>query len=123
MAFFNHPVAYPDHAARAVQTALTVMQAVRSDNGHTPLPVGAGIATGEALVGNVGSGEANDFTALGDVVNVAARLQGAAQAGELLVTEDTYRLIAAQFPDAPARDLDLKGKSDLVRARVLSVDG
>jgi adenylate cyclase len=87
------------------------------------LHVGAGIATGEAFVGNVGEGAVADYTVLGDTVNVAARLQGAAAAGEILVTEETYAQVAAKFPDLQPRAIELKGKSEPVRARAIVVNG
>ena len=83
------------------------------------LRVGAGIASGQAFVGNVGAGAVTDYTVLGDTVNVAARLQGAAASGEILVTEETYRHVESEFPDAPGRELELKGKSEPVHARVI----
>ena len=58
---------------------------------------------------------------LGDTVNVAARLQGVAAPGEILVTEETYSHVEWKFPNAPCRELELKGKSDLVRSRVIVV--
>ena len=87
----------------------------------TSLRVGAGIASGDAFVGNVGGGAVTDYTVLGDTVNVAARLQGAAASGEILVTEETYRHVESEFPNAPSRDLELKGKSEPVRARVITL--
>ena len=89
MAFFGEPFHVPDHAERAVKCALDILslqQIVEPE----PLPVGAGIASGEAFVGNVGQEDVADFTVLGDTVNVASRLQGAAAPGELLVSEPTY---------------------------------
>jgi adenylate cyclase len=56
---------------------------------------------------------------LGDTVNVAARLQGVAASGEILVTEETYSHVESEFSNAPRRELELKGKSELVRARVI----
>jgi adenylate cyclase len=56
---------------------------------------------------------------LGDTVNVAARLQGVAASGEILLTEETYSHVDSEFPKAPSRELELKGKSELVRARVI----
>ncbi len=70
-------------------------------------------------MGNVAEGEVRDFTIIGDVVNTAARLQGAAQAGELVVSEETYRAVEGRFPSAVARSLELKGKSAPVTAYVL----
>jgi adenylate cyclase len=119
MAFFGAPIHEPDHPRRAVETALEIVRGVMAD--ETELQVGAGIATGEAFVGNVGGGGVADYTVLGDTVNVAARLQGAAAAGEILLTEESYKPVAASFPDAPRRELELKGKSGTVAARVISI--
>lgn len=119
MAFFGAPLHEPDHPRRAVETALEIVRGVMAD--ETELQVGAGVATGEAFVGNVGGGGVADYTVLGDTVNTAARLQGAAAAGEILLSENTYAAIAEGFPDAARRDLELKGKSGTVAARVISI--
>jgi adenylate cyclase len=60
-----------------------------------------------------------DFTAVGDVVNVAARLQGVAQPGEIVLTEEVYQQVAERYPEAEARDFRLKGLSRPVRAYTL----
>ena len=67
------------------------------------LRVGAGISTGEAFVGNVGGSEVTDYTVLGDTVNVAARLQGEAAAGEILISDETYTSVSNAFPNAARR--------------------
>jgi adenylate cyclase len=121
MAFFGAPLETKDHPKRAVQAALRIISGMRSIAAVEHLHVGAGISTGEAFVGNVGGGMVTDYTVLGDTVNVAARLQGAAAPGEVLVTEETYRHVDAEYPNAPCRELELKGKSDPVRARVIVV--
>ena len=120
MAFFGAPLQTQDHPERAVQAALRIVGEMNGGADSERLAVGAGIATGEAFVGNVGEGAVTDYTVLGDTVNIAARLQGAAASGEILVTEETYRRVASRFPDAPSRELELKGKSGLVRARVIA---
>ncbi len=119
MAFFGAPVHAHDHPGRAVQTALEIMRGLSELEQNQRLHAGAGIATGEAFVGNVGQGETRDYTVLGDTVNVAARLQGAAASGEILVTQGTYDHIQSQFPNAPRRELELKGKKEPVLARVI----
>jgi adenylate cyclase len=121
MAFFGAPIETQDHPKRAVQAALRIISGMCALSAAEHLDVGAGISTGEAFVGNVGEGAVTDYTVLGDTVNVAARLQGAAASGELLVTEETYSHVDALFPDAPRRELALKGKSEPVRARVIVV--
>lgn len=117
MAFFGAPVHQHDHARRAVETALEIVRGVMAE--EEGLQVGGGVATGEAFVGNVGGGGVTDYTVLGDTVNIAARLQGAAAAGEILLTEETYAQVAEQFTDAGKRELELKGKSAVVTARVI----
>jgi adenylate cyclase len=119
MAFFGAPLHAEDHPQRAVQTALRILKGMNSFPDGEQLHAGAGIATGEAFVGNVGEGAVTDYTVLGDTVNIAARLQGAAASGEILVNEDTYTHIHSEFPNAPRRELELKGKSELVGARVI----
>jgi len=88
-------------------------------DGEPWLRLGVGLDVGRAYVGNVGSGEVKDFTALGDVVNTAARLQSAAEAGQLVMSERLF----ARLPEAPAgaaaASLELKGKSESEPARVL----
>ena len=83
------------------------------------LPVGAGADFGRAFVGNVGEEDVKDFTALGDVVNTAARLQARAEPGQLLVSERVYEVVSDRFPDAEHVDLDLKGKAAPVGAHVI----
>ena len=122
MAFFGAPLRAKDHPERAVQTALRILRKIDNEAETERLQVGAGIATGEAFVGNVGEGTVADFTVLGDTVNVAARLQGAAASGEILITEATYAHVETEFPNAPSRELDLKGKSEPVRARVIAIE-
>ena len=120
MAFFGAPFRPEDHPHRAVQTAVQIvseMERLAEDSGS--LRVGAGVATGQVFMGNVGEGEIRDFTVIGDAVNTAARLQGAAQSGEVLVAEVTYHRVANQFPNAGHLTLELKGKAGEVAIRVL----
>ncbi len=82
MALFNAPVALPDHPAAACRAARAMVEAVESFNarqrerGLPTLAIGVGIHTGEAVVGNLGSEERLNYTAIGDTVNVASRLEG-----------------------------------------------
>jgi len=83
--------------------------------------MGIGLDYGEAFMGNIGDGAVNDFTAVGDVVNTASRLQGAASGGEVVLSER----LADLLPEAPgtAEELTLKGKADPVAVRRLRWDG
>ena len=110
MGLFVPGLAGRDYRRKAVEGAIRLQRAVDW------LEVGVGIASGEEFVGNVGGGGFKDFTALGDVTNVAARLTATAAPGEILMDADTYHAVAGLQPDAERRELELKGKSDPVEA-------
>lgn len=116
MAFFGAPLNWQDHPRRAVNAAMDILRDVAALPPSDRLEIGVGIASGAAFVGNVGGKDFTDYTVLGDTVNIAARLQGAAAPGEVLLSRETYSAIAASFPKARRRELDLKGKTDLVVA-------
>lgn len=81
MAFFGAPIPYQDHAERAVQTALEMLDGLEKLNkmweerGEVTLGIGVGISTGHVVVGNIGSPERMDYTVIGEDVNLAARLE------------------------------------------------
>ncbi len=126
LAFFGAPVAHEDDPERAVRAALDMIEAMSAFTGELKTARGidfqirAGIDTGPVLVGNVGTDLRYEYTALGDAVNVAARVQAAAEPGMVLITEGTHRLLAGQFEVEDLGDLDLKGKTEKVHVlRVL----
>jgi adenylate cyclase len=80
--------------------------------------LGIGLDFGSAYVGNVGSGEVKDFTAIGDVVNTAARLQVAAASGEIVMSQRVHGRAAARSTGLERRELTLKGKSEPVLVMV-----
>ena len=84
------------------------------------LQLGIGLDVGRAYVGNVGSGEVKDFTALGDVVNTASRLQSSAQAGQIVVSERLFGRLSEPAV-ATARLVDLKGKQEPEPVRVIDL--
>lgn len=95
MAFWGAPRSDPDHAENACRAALDLVDAIaeadiRDDSG-TPLRVRIGLNSGEALVGNIGSEQRLNYTAIGDVVNVASRLEGVNKSygTEILIGPDT----------------------------------
>jgi len=123
MAVFNAPTRQDDHALRAARAALAMRDAVITLSGDDPeLPTfGIGINTGPALVGNIGA-ELRDYTVIGDTVNVAARLEGAAAAGEVLVGAETLRQLGDAAGVEDAGRLELKGKSEPIAAwRLMSL--
>lgn len=116
MAFFGAPIGRDDHPGRAVATAREIMRKSLAAASIERFAIGIGIATGQAFVGNVGGGQVTDYTVLGDTVNVAARLQSEAAAGEILISQETYSQVASAFPHAKRHELMLKGKSEPVIA-------
>jgi class 3 adenylate cyclase len=118
MALFNVPIRHDDHARRAVAAATELrsgLEALGAQFGLA-LEVSIGVATGYARVGRLGSDDSKDFTAIGDVVNLAARLQGKASAGEVLISEECYARHPQDFADARGEQLVLKGFREPVMA-------
>lgn len=87
------------------------------------LAVGVGIHIGVASVGNVRKGKTKDFTAAGDVVNTAARLQSSALSGQIVVSDEIYARAAGRCPHGDPVSLSLKGKSEPVHAYVIHAHG
>lgn len=124
MALFNVPIKHDDHVLRAVTAAFRIQETVNRINAKLEhgvlLAVGIGIATGQALATTMGSTNCNDYTMVGDSINIASRLQGKAATGEILVTDEAYKPISAAFPDAVRVEYLVKGISQPVTARRLS---
>ena len=99
-----------DPAPHMVADARALLGAAGYGEGKPWVEVGVGLDFGTAFVGNVGAGEVKDFTAIGDVVNTAARLQAAAGSGEIVISSRVYER-AGEIPGASPRELTLKGKS------------
>jgi adenylate cyclase len=78
------------------------------------LPVGVAAHAGVAFVGNVGSGTVIDFTALGDAVNVGARLEAQARPGEVVLSKALYDLVADEHRDALVTTAELRGRDQSV---------
>jgi class 3 adenylate cyclase len=121
VAVWNAPVEQPRHALAAARTALGMQRAIEAIVQEDPsLPrFRVGIATGAALVGNVGSEEFRNYVAHGDAVNLAARLQTTARAGEVVVSASTYALIRDAASVRPLGRFAVKGKSEEVEAFAL----
>jgi class 3 adenylate cyclase len=118
MGLFGAPVAHEDDPERAVRAGLAMQAAMDEINTRVQADVGAefklrvGINSGEVLAGRVGDG----YTVIGDPVNVAARLQGAAEPGTVIVGEVTHRLTRAAIEYVELEPLELKGKAEPVPA-------
>jgi len=120
MALFVPSTVGGDLCEAAVSTAVDILHGVRAIGDG--VPVGIGIHFGPAYVGKVGTENINDFTAVGDTVNTTARLQGHAQAGEIVMSEAVYRSIAADYPGLESKTIEVKGREQPVEIRVLRPD-
>ena len=118
MALFIPGVTGPDYRRHALAAARDLLHEVGYGSpAGAWLPIGVGLNAGQAYVGNVGTAVV-DFTALGDAVNVAARLQGSAAEGQLVVSADLLEDIDAELPHAQRRELDARGRGEAVPALV-----
>jgi adenylate cyclase len=123
-ALFVPGFAGDEHARRAIKAGQELLRRTGHTKSNNPwIPVGVGIHTGTAWVGSVGgeSGAAADFTALGDNVNITARLASHARAGEVIVSQAAWEAAQSEFEGAERRQLDLKGKSETLPVRVLQL--
>jgi adenylate cyclase len=117
------PIDDPDHARRAVQTALEMIEAVKGFNqelallGKPPVGMGAGVNTGEIVVGNIGAKSKFGYDVLGDPVSLAARLESQTKGyGVLMIISDnTAKLVKDHFPLWELDNIAVKGKKEPVR--------
>jgi PAS domain S-box-containing protein len=122
MALFGTPLEQPDHPRHAVQAALEMQAAVadlnaaRRDADLAPLHIGIGINSGEAIVGNIGTEERMEYTVIGDMVNVAQRLQTEAAGGDIVISDNVLAHIRGHFTVRQTIETRLKGRRQPVRA-------
>jgi class 3 adenylate cyclase len=119
MALFNAPVRQTGHGLRAARAALDLQRATQSIARPGWPRFRVGINTGRALVGNIGSQSMRHFTAVGDTINLAARLEAAAPLGGVLIGAGTYRLIADRARVTHLDPITVKGKAAPIRAHLL----
>jgi class 3 adenylate cyclase len=125
LAYFGYPQAHEDDAERAVRAGLGVVAAVRKMPTPEALQVRIGLATGLAVVGDlIGSGAAQEQAVIGETPNLAARLQALAGPDEIVIPENTRRLVGNLFEYESLGDLEVKGLAAPVLAfRVLRESG
>jgi adenylate cyclase len=115
MALYNTPLAQADHALRAVRTALSIREALvafyEQLEADFRCAVNFGIHTGMAVVGNVGAPELMNFTAIGDTVNLAFRLQELSSKGCILVSEETHRRVQDQVGSKSNGSTSVRGRA------------
>jgi len=120
IAVFGAPVTQPDHAERAVCTALMMQQELEELNrkhaDRQPLSMRIGINSGPVTAGDIGSPRRKDYTVIGDTVNVASRLESTvANPGQVVIGPTTYDMVKARFTCDPLAPIRLKGKNQLVQ--------
>jgi PAS domain S-box-containing protein len=116
LALWNVPDPQPDHALRAVRAALAIQAHSRQvDPSAQGLPSALqfhiGVATGDAMVGNVGTSELFNYTAVGDTVNLCQRLEVAAQPGQILIDQATWSALYGRIIADPLEPILIKGKA------------
>jgi ABC-type transport system substrate-binding protein/class 3 adenylate cyclase len=123
LAFFGAPVAYEDDAERAVRAGLKIVEEIRAYATEVEqawavegFGVRVGVGTGPVVLGALGAGSRVEYAAFGDTVNRAARLQSAAEPGQILVDDATNRAVEGAFDTGEPVSLELKGKSEKVTA-------
>ncbi|PIU51075.1 hypothetical protein COS91_06370 [Candidatus Desantisbacteria bacterium CG07_land_8_20_14_0_80_39_15] len=121
MAFFGAPIAHTDDAPRAVKVAWEMQQKIKEINKRHAgevrgqFKMGIGINTGNVVVGNIGSHRRMDYTAIGDDVNLAQRLEDMAEGGEILITESTYNLVKDIVQVNKLEPVQVKGRAGAVQ--------
>jgi adenylate cyclase len=124
---FGAAIPLKDSPMRAILCALEMQKALRdfntgrATNNHEAIKVGIGVTTGQVVTGFIGSSKSMQYTAIGDAMNTAARLQSIAKAGEIIVSEQTMRFIADRVEALSLAPVEVKGKRD--RMRVYNVVG
>jgi class 3 adenylate cyclase/tetratricopeptide (TPR) repeat protein len=122
MALFGAPIAHEDSARRAVTAALEMQKSLGqyADEVHKKHPIQCrfrvGLNTGPVVVGSISDNLDMDYTALGDTVNLASRMESLAEPGMVYLTEETYRAVKDYFDCEPLGALIVKGKAEAVVA-------
>jgi PAS domain S-box-containing protein len=118
MAWFNAPLPQADHSLRAVRAALALKAAVEALHAELPpeahLSFGVGIHYGEAVLGWIGTEKRLEYTAIGDSVNTAKRIQENSARGQILMTREVYERVKDQVEANACTPLHVKGKSEAV---------
>jgi PAS domain S-box-containing protein len=120
MAWFNAPLPQADHTLRAVRAALAIKSAIEALHAELPpeahLSFGMGIHYGEAVLGWIGTEKRLEYTAIGDSVNTAKRIQENSARNQILMTREAYERVKDQVEANPCAPLHVKGKSEAVEA-------
>jgi PAS domain S-box-containing protein len=116
MAWFNAPIPQPDHTLRAVKAAIGIRDGIAALHRVLPpdaqLSFGVGIHFGDAVLGLVGTEQRIDYTAIGDSVNTAKRIQENTGPGQIYISEPAYREVHEHVRVRPVPELNAKGKTE-----------
>lgn len=119
MAWFNAPIRQKDHTLRAVKSALSIRDGIKKLHDELPseahLSFGAGIHYGDVVLGLVGTEQRLDYTAIGDSVNTAKRIQENSAAGQILISEQAYKLVKNKIHVNEVEPVIAKGKSKPIK--------
>ena len=122
LAFFGAPIAHEDDPERAILAGLEILESIKpyrteiDQRWGIDFNVRVGINTGLVVVGAVGSDLLVEYTALGDAVNLAARMEQTAEPGTVRIADNTYRLVAPLFECEDLGGIEVKGKAELVQS-------
>ncbi len=126
MGIFNAPLKQEDHVLRAVRAALTMQRALadyhQGLNQERHLSFGVGLHVGEVVVGNVGMSDRMDYTAIGDAVNLAKRIQENAAGGQILISEAVYHEVKETVRADFYKKMQVKGREQPVITYELNLD-
>jgi len=118
MALFGAPISYEEDALNAVLCALDMLKGLDGLNeklgklSEDPVHIGIGINNGPVIAGYMGSSKSMEYTAIGDHVNLAARLCGVAEPGQILLSENTYKIVQQTIKAKKLAPVSVKGKRD-----------
>jgi adenylate cyclase len=121
MAVFGAPLRQPDHARRAVATALAMQQSLEAINRarpqQEPLAVRIGINSGRVIAGDIGSPQRRGYTVIGDAVNVASRLESSiARPGQIVIGPTTFQQVEGAYACQPLGPVQLRGRRQEIEA-------
>ena len=118
MAIFNAPIQNAEHARKAASAAIGIQNGLKSlaQNLNLDLHARIGVASGFARVGRLGSTDRKDFTAIGDVVNLASRLETFANPGEIMVDGRAFAKVSADYPNLKPETLTVRGFAEPIQA-------
>jgi class 3 adenylate cyclase len=119
MGLFNAPLEQEDHVIRAVRAASALQRAITDYHHHSSakhrLNFAVGIHVGEVVVGNVGMPDRMDYTAIGDAVNVARRIQEKSPPGTVLISDAVYQRVKASVDAVHFAEMNVKGRKRPVK--------